>query len=58
MQILKRNVKWQKKQSTKQRRFYDNYEAVEGKGWSMEMHLHEAKNMTRNANRHTGLLRA
>jgi len=30
----------------------------ERKGWGMEMHLHEAKNMTRNASRHTGLLRA
>ena len=37
---------------------YDNHEAVEGIGWGMGMHLHKAKNMTRNANRHTGLLRA
>ena len=35
MQFFKRNLKWQKKQSTKQRRFYDNHEAVEGIGWEM-----------------------
>jgi len=33
-------------------------QSSERKGWSMEMHLHEAKIMTRNARRHTGLLRA